>query len=348
LPFNWQSRGSAAIPSLGGFSTSGLVVTDGDRFGRLHYLNRMRGYVAVTDNDWFDFLAVQPAVDEVNFWMPRLWGGEFGVLGRGGPLLFKLKGSRNAIAGGGYFEHYTELPITVAWEAFGIKNGAATLQEVRASISRIRREPHDPFANYTIGCILLVEPFFWPEELWIRNPPGFSSTIVRGKTYDLRSGDGRYIWDAVRERMAALRPPETVDPPLIGGYTDPVLQRRRIGQGTFRIVVTDAYQRRCAITREKALPALEAAHIRPFSETSTHAVTNGLLLRSDVHRLFDAGYVTVTPDLRVEASGRMREDFDDGDNYLKLHGSGILVPDRIEYRPDSESLRWHNENCFRG
>jgi hypothetical protein len=79
-----------------------------------------------------------------------------------------------------------------------------------------------------------------------------------------------------------------------------------------------------------------------------HYVRNGLLLRSDVHRPFDAGFITVTPDLHVEASGRMRADFDDGENYVKLHGGRIRVPDRPDTQPDPDALRWHNENVYRG
>ena len=75
---------------------------------------------------------------------------------------------------------------------------------------------------------------------------------------------------------------------------------------------------------------------------------NGLLLRSDIHRLFDAGYITVTPEYQVEASNRMREDFNDGENYLRLHGSTIVLPGREAERPDPTFLRWHNENRFRG
>lgn len=129
---------------------------------------------------------------------------------------------------------------------------------------------------------------------------------------------------------------------------DPTLVPRRVGQGTFRVAVTEAYQRQCAITRERALPALEAAHIRPFAEVQTHYVRQGLLLRSDVHRLFDVGYLTVTPQLKVEASSRMKEDFNDGDNYLKLNGSDVWVPQNPKLRPDPEALRWHNDNVFRG
>lgn len=284
--------------------------------------------------------------------MPKPWGGQFGVLRRGEPLLFKLEAPHNAISGGGFFEHYTELPISLAWDAFREKNGARSLSEVRDSIARLRRDNPRPWEDYTIGCILLVEPFFWPPEEWITVPEDWHPNIVRGKTYNLQSAIGKGLWDEVLMRLrgralgdrAAERPRLTTP----GGYGDPMLVPHRIGQGTFRAMITDAYGRQCAVTREKALPALEAAHIRPFSETESHHVRNGLLLRSDIHRLFDAGYVTVTPEYRVEASSRMREDFNDGENYIRLHGSEILIPRSVEFQPDRDALRWHNENRFRG
>ena len=276
------------------------------------------------------------------------------MLSDGQPLLFKLKSPHNAIAGGGFFKHYTELPLSLAWDAFGVKNGAADRVELWRRITRLRREDPGPGDDPVIGCVLLVEPFFWPEELWIHDPPGWQRNIQRGVGYDLREGDGQRLWELVRERLErsralkAERPGERADPELPGGYSDPLAQPRRMGQGTFRTVLTDLYRRRCAVTGEKALPALEAAHIRPFSEVREHSLRNGLLLRSDVHRLFDAGYVTVTPDYRVEASTAMRDDFNDGENYLKLHGQRVWTPDREELRPDPEVLRWHNERRFRG
>lgn len=314
----------------------------------------MNAYVAATDPDWFRFLSEQRDVDEVNFWYPKPWGGRFGVLTDGQPLLFKLKRPFNAIAGGGFFKHYTELPLSIAWEAFGTKNGAGTHLEVWRRITRLRRQVPRAGDDPVIGCVLLVEPFFWPRDLWIEEPPGWKPNIQRGRTYDLRVGEGRQLWDMVLERMKRAAPsegavgdiPTTLDAP--GGYGDPFLQSRRLGQGTFRALITDVYQRRCAITREKALPALDAAHIQPFSDVRAHSVRNGILLRSDVHKLFDAGYVTITPEYRVEASGRMKDDFDDGDNYLKLHGSAVWVPESAEARPDAQVLRWHNESVFRG
>jgi len=103
---------------------------------------------------------------------------------------------------------------------------------------------------------------------------------------------------------ADLRPAREIP----SGYGSPYLVRPRLGQGAFRVLVIDAYQRRCAITGERTLPVLQAAHIKPHASSGPHEVRNGLLLRADLRILFDRGYVTVTPDLRVEVSRRIRED----------------------------------------
>ena len=314
----------------------------------------MKAYIAVTDKRWFQHLRTLSSrrpVDEVNFWTPKSWGGQFRVLERGQPLLFKLRSPDNAIVGGGFFEHYSDLPISLAWEAFGEKNGASSLSEVRQRTARLRRDDPRPWEDYTIGCILLAEPFLWEEKDWFPQPEDWPPNTQRGKGYDLTTTIGHWLWTEVFNRLRGtvvsdLKPLERGDIP--GGYGDPVTVRTRVGQGIFRTVVTDVYGRQCAVTREKALPALEAAHIRPFSETPRHYVKNGLLLRSDVHKLFDAGYVTVTPDYHFEVSHHINTDFNDGENYYKLHGTELWVPKSSEHRPGREHLEWHNENRFRG
>lgn len=122
----------------------------------------------------------------------------------------------------------------------------------------------------------------------------------------------------------------------------------RLGQGSFRVVVTDLYERRCAVTGERTLPVLQAAHIRPYGADGPHEPRNGLLLRSDLHTLFDRGYVTVTPQLRFEVSRRIREEFENGRDYYALDGQAIRPPVRSDLAPAREYLDWHASNVFRG
>jgi putative restriction endonuclease len=73
---------------------------------------------------------------------------------------------------------------------------------------------------------------------------------------------------------------------------------------------------------------------------------NGLLLRADIHRLFDAGYVTVTPDHRFVVSQRLEREWENGKAYYAMDGREIALPRQVVDRPDPELLRWHNENVF--
>ncbi len=308
----------------------------------------MKGYVGVTDNEWFSFLASQPEIDEVNFWQPG-GGSAFRTLAHGEPFLFKLHAPHNYVAGGGFFAHHSILPVSLAWTAFGTKNGAASFGEMRRLIEKRRRTTS--LEDYKIGCIILTQPFFFPPDQWIPIPPDFSLNIVQGKTYDILSEHGKRLWEQVLERMPApdlrdFAQNEMMDPGA--RYGKPSLVLPRLGQGAFRIVVTDAYQRRCSVTGERTLPALEAAHIKPYNERGPHDVQNGLLLRSDIHRLFDSGYVTVTTEHRFEVSRRIREEFENGRDYYRFHGNIVRLPAESISRPQEGYIQWHNENVYLG
>jgi putative restriction endonuclease len=306
--------------------------------------NRVRAFVAVTDRDWYRFLLGRPDLDEVNFWRPR-GGHAFRAVQPGEPFLFKLHYPENAIVGGGTFVWFTSFPLSIAWEAFEEKNGAATLVEMRARIERYRKIRRDRHEDYLVGCLILEDPFFFAEPDWIPTPPDWSRNIVQGKTYDLESVVGRRLWDEVLLRRQTAWARRQVEPmaPMFG---DPVLVRQRLGQGSFRLLVMDSYQRRCAVTHEKALPVLQAAHIRPVSEGGRHLISNGLLLRSDVHALFDRGYVTVTPSLQFKASRRLRDEFDNGEEYFGMEGRELWLPRDPADRPDPDFLEWHSDVVF--
>jgi putative restriction endonuclease len=67
-----------------------------------------------------------------------------------------------------------------------------------------------------------------------------------------------------------------------------------------------------------------------------------------VHTLFDRGYVTVTPEYRLEVSRRIKEEFENGQEYYSVHGKQIVLPDAIGLRPTADFLAWHNQQVFIG
>jgi putative restriction endonuclease len=311
----------------------------------------MRFFLGVTDYDWFRFLAARPDLDEVNFWQPS-GAVEFKALQPSELFLFKLHSPRDFIVGGGFFAHWSRLTTSLAWEAFGEKNGAASLQEMRSRVARYRRASEDPRTDHEVGCILLEQPFFLPEREWIPTPASWSRNIVRGKGYEAAAGEGRRVWESVMAALQArgAQPLPEVGQPLAAWrrHGQPVLTVPRLGQGSFRVWVSDLYARRCAVTGERTLPVLDAAHIRPYEQAGPHDPRNGLLLRTDLHRLLDSGYATVTPDLTFWVSDRIRQEFENGRDYYALNGRRLRPPTRAELAPSREYLEWHADHVFRG
>lgn len=304
----------------------------------------MKLFVGVTNNDWFRFLSERKP-DEVNFWRPRSQT-DFKALQPGDLFLFKLHSPLDFIAGGGVFVRHSFLPLPLAWRAFGEKNGVPDFETFERRILEHRDQAE---LTRQLGCTILVQPFFWPRDLWIPVPSDWKKNIVTGKGYSVDSPAGLALWTEVRSRLGGNALPEVAavaeEQERFGA---PVTIRPRLGQGAFRVEVTDAYSRCCAITGEKTLPALEAGHIRPYAKSGPHEIRNGLLLRSDLHNLFDLGYLTVTLDYRVEVSRRIREEFENGRHYYALHGQSLAVLPRHEgARPAPEFLEWHH-GIFKG
>jgi putative restriction endonuclease len=299
--------------------------------------------VAVTDDQWFEMLRRRSPLSEVNFWAPS--PVTFRALRPGEMFLFKLHAPRNVIVGGGIFAFANALPCSLAWEAFGEANGARSAQEMRTRIARYRRTDPNDRSDFAIGCRILTQPFFFDKLDWIPIPASWSPNIVSFKTYNTGDTEGLGLWEAVNDRLNRIALPGMAE----GGarYGEPQLIRPRLGQGAFRVLVTDIYRRRCAVTQERTLPALEAAHIRPYGDGGEHEPWNGLLLRRDIHSLFDAGYVTVTPALHFEVSPRIKAEFENGRHYYALHGQKISAPEQISQHPAAATLTWHNEYRFK-
>lgn len=298
----------------------------------------LRAYIAVTDPMWLRRLRVIGA-SEVNFWQPR--PAPLKQL-PGTPWIFKVRGS-NTVAGMGIFSYHTIVPMGVAWSTFGPANGVEDYPEFT---QRLRNLRHDGSGSDLVGCVVLEQVSILNESDYIRAPVDWKPNTVRGEYYDLEVGEGRRLLMELSSGAPLSRISYLQEAP--GGFYDEPTQRQRRGQGAFRLMVMDAYGRRCAITGEGTLPALEAAHIRPFADTPVHSVQNGILMRSDIHDLFDQGYVTVTPDLSFHVSKRIRDEFHNGVIYYALDGSRIRIPERSEAQPDRGALEWHSSKIYLG
>ncbi|MGW5880296.1 HNH endonuclease [Nocardiopsis terrae] len=315
--------------------------------------------MGVTDRAWAEFLAQRPHLKEINFWRPSS-DKAFKRIGLGDLFLFKTRYPHNRIVGGAVFSGFTQAPLSEAWAAFGEGNGRSSLEELREALNRYRVKEGNPAIRVDedppIGCVMLRDPVFF-EEATFAPPADFASNLVQGKGYDDISDPAHagYFTPIAEQVLAGGE-----DVPLEEGSENsetwahhgptrgpfrPV--RQRLGQEAFKLKLLDAYQGRCAVTGGDVRPTLEAAHIHPVADGGLHRLDNGLLLRADVHKLFDSGYLTITPKLTVQVSPGLYKHSPAADEYTSLAGRSISVPQRRADRPHREALAWHAERVFK-
>lgn len=304
--------------------------------------------MAVTDVDWYYFLADRPSLREVNFWRP--YGARaFKVLNVGEPFLFKAKAPINRIVGGAIYEGFVSLSISQSWDFFGEGNGVSSPAALIDRIRSITGESVEQVGDREIGCVLLRDAWFAREDDALLPPATFTGNIVQGKSYNY-PGEDALVDVAVERTFRQLSQPNGSGEygenlrPTTG---DKVLVTPRLGQAGFKAVVQEAYSRRCAVTGHRILPTLEAAHVVPVARGGQHRVDNGILLRSDVHTLFDRGYVGISEEFRLMVSPRIRSEFGNGEELYAKEGEVIALPAGARLRPSPEFLSWHLNEVFR-
>ncbi len=323
-------------------------------------MSDMKAFVGVTDKAWADFLAQRPHLDEINFWRPS--GKSFHKLAPGDPFLFKTKKPHDRIVGGAAFSGFALVPLSEAWAAFEEGNGRKDLTEVREAINGYRAKNKipriGPGEDPLIGCVMLRDPVFLPEEETFGPPPGWAYSLVQGRSYeDITDPEHADYFAPIVKRVLGQKPEEALAEdehavaatwehhgPMFGEARP---TRRRMGQEAFKLALLDAYEGRCAITGQRVRPVLEAAHIHPVASGGLHRLDNGLLLRADVHRLFDLGYLSVSPSLELRVSPRLHEDFPDAEEYTALEGEPVTVPRHKADRPSLDALEWHMSKVFK-
>lgn len=135
--------------------------------------------------------------------------------------------------------------------------------------------------------------------------------------------------------------PAPFDPTSIKDGREKVLAevKRRLGQPAFRKSLLRAYDGRCAVTGCTTAMVLEAAHIHPYLGVQTNDVRNGLLLRADIHTLFDLGLIAVTSGYRLTIATRLADS-----EYAALNGQKLTIPKDASAHPSPQALAWHLEN----
>lgn len=279
----------------------------------------MRSFVGLAERAWVERVgALSPG--DANLW--RRHQRLFRALEPGEPYLLKLHAPWNAIVGAGRFVAAERLPLSLAWLAFGAANGVDDPAEFRRRVARGHPEPTavDP----SLSCVVLDRPTILDEDDWVAAPDDWRPSVAHGKVY--RGDAARALWEPVRERLGARWSPTPPDGEL--------------GPGRFRIAVAEAYGRRCAVTGERALAALEVVHVRPPSRGGPNRVENGLLLRADLARLFAHGLLWVEPDgfvVRVHPDARRASRV--ATSYASLEGQPLrVVPERFDLLPSREFL----------
>lgn len=317
----------------------------------------MEYFIGNTDFEWFNFLRTKDPED-INFWQP---GGKlrFHILKPGAPFLLRLKSPVNKIAGIGFFSSHSLLPIDFAWEVFQQRNGMDSLDKFRKKINAYRTPDNSLDIYPTIGCLILSNPVFFNENDWLPSPIDWQKNLVQGKKYDSTIGYGKELWEKTEfllhkyklfDHQKEFKNQFVVEEENLNNrYGSEILTRVRLGQGAFRVLITDAYERKCAISGEKTLPVLDAAHIKPYDQSGPHSISNGLLLRTDLHKLFDKGYLTITNDYKIEVSRRIKEEFENGRDYYKYHGNNLItLPSGLMDKPAQRFVDWHNQNVYKG
>lgn len=109
--------------------------------------------------------------------------------------------------------------------------------------------------------------------------------------------------------------------------------KTRRGQPEFRRALLKAYDGRCCITGCNVEDVLEAAHIISHSEETNYLVMNGLLLRADIHTLFDLHLIRIDERNRIMVSVKLKES-----DYQKFDGLSIRLPSKLYERPKQDFL----------
>lgn len=286
--------------------------------------------ISPTDIEWFKFLRTEGLNSEINFWTPTPWN--VSRLASGDKLYFMLKSPIRKIGGYGQFVEYKNMSVNDAWNKYGFKNGCTSKQELIERLDKYKASNSSDERSVTdseIGCIVLTNAVYYDDDKFLdldNYEIDFSRFIVKIKYYN--ENDPLEI-----ATQSTLKEFELL-PTSIEKLKKSRLVTERKGQGNFRAIITTAYSNKCCITSETTPELLEAAHIQPYFDENSNHVKNGLLLRVDLHKLYDNGLLYIDESFKIHISPEVKSEF-----YRKLNGTTIRLPENNNLYPSKEALK---------
>lgn len=295
--------------------------------------------ISPTDEDWFNLLKSNNHLNRINYWTPTPWNLK--KLMPGDRLYFMLKAPIRKIGGYAEVVKYENMSINQAWNTYGLGNGVVGLEELIFRTSKYkgkRTNQKNDDQNPVIGCIELKEAvFFNPKEYLTPKDLGvsFPNQVVKISYFH---GDFPNLGEEIPDLP-------TSSFSLVESANKKQKLRevnQRVGQEGFRKAIYKAYDDRCAITGESCKDLLQAAHIQPYKDENSNHVQNGILLRIDLHRLFDTGLITIDTNYRIRFSSIFQSK-----EYLKYDGKKIRLPLHKQQCPSIQALEYNNKYKFR-
>ena len=295
--------------------------------------------IAPTTLSWFHQLRNEGLQGEViNFWTPTPWN--INRLKKGDKLYFMLKSPIRKLGGYGKFVEYKNMKASDAWKKYGRDNGVDDLTNL-ITITSGYASKHSKFPvlpDPEIGCIILNEPEFFDDENFITDKSigvNFPSQVVKLKYFDTE--------ETIEITPKEIRVSSNFD--LVDSQKSKkkqLTQKERKGQSSFRKNILHIYEETCAVTGVQQKEVLEAAHIQTYINEESNHVQNGICFRSDIHKLFDNGLLSIDSNYNVIISSLLQSS-----EYKKIQGKKIKLPKNKLHYPSVEALSYHNKYKLR-
>ena len=252
-------------------------------------------------------------------------------------------GDELKIVGGGFFIGWNKISVSKAWESFGVRNGVTDLDDFISEV-----EEHGGNKKSNLIAATLGNNFIFDKNSVLNIPDEVSSHFKSGLRFVLSTDDptGRYLSKIVKRLYDEEI--ERFGYNWQGIYYLASRSHFRSYAAGFYARVRAAYNFTCAISGNNSAPLLEVAQIRPFYDFNEQTANNGILMRSDFHRLFSLGYFTLVYENENKLVMKMSPCLKSvgGESYLAYDGKEITLPKDKEKRPSPENLEWHRNTCY--